>query len=48
MLRQAKEFSTLEKLNIEAQESSLIIEEYALAGWFRWVDNLKVDETNTF
>ena len=26
----------------------MIIEEYAVAFWFRWVDDLKVDEPNTF
>ncbi|CAD8145403.1 unnamed protein product [Paramecium pentaurelia] len=33
---------------LNPQESSLIIEEYSIAGWFRWIDDLKVDEQNTF
>ena len=37
-----------ESFHFDPQESQLIIEEYAVAFWFRWVDDLKVDEPNTF
>lgn len=26
----------------------MIIEEYSVAGWFRWIDDLKVESENTF
>lgn len=26
----------------------MLIEQYSIAGWFRWVDDLKVDAANTF
>ncbi|CAD8143475.1 unnamed protein product [Paramecium octaurelia] len=37
-----------EQYHFDPQESQLIIEEYAVGLWFRWIDDLKVDEPNTF
>ncbi|CAK81196.1 unnamed protein product (macronuclear) [Paramecium tetraurelia] len=37
-----------EHFHFDPQESQLLIEEYAVAFWFRWVDDLKVDEPNAF
>ncbi|CAD8190751.1 unnamed protein product [Paramecium octaurelia] len=37
-----------EHYHFDPQESQLLIEEYAVAFWFRWVDDLKVDEPNAF
>ncbi|CAD8140464.1 unnamed protein product [Paramecium pentaurelia] len=37
-----------ESFHFDPQESQLIIEEYAVGLWFRWIDDLKVDEPNTF
>lgn len=32
----------------EKIESQLLLEEYAIAGWFRWIDDIKLDVVNTF
>lgn len=33
---------------IKTEESAMIIEEYAVSAWFRWVDDLEVPAENLF
>lgn len=36
------------EIKVETDETSMMIEEYAVSIWVRWVDNLIVEEENVF